>query len=93
MDIETKEPRNGDAAVAEKEGTRVRDKELKKAPPENSLLTGCSVLVTTSVVWALLSDELLAAPKVPEGILLRAMYPNSPPATDPHLLSGNPGQG
>lgn len=38
-----------------------------------------------------MDDELLAAPNVPDGLLLRATYPKSPAEEDPQFSAGNPG--
>ena len=50
------------------------------------------MLLAAATAALLLDGELLAAPNVPDGLLLKAMYPNSPAEDEPHLSDGNPGQ-
>lgn len=50
------------------------------------------MLLAAAFVELPIDDELLATPSVPDGLLLRAMYPNSPAEEDPQRSAGNPGQ-
>ena len=60
----------------------------KFATQEDGLLTTSDVLETRAEL-VLLVDK----PRVPDGAMLRAMYPKSPAEVLPQYSSGNPGQG
>lgn len=83
-------PRKGDedcdAASVDMEESWLNDgEEVGKTIPEDLVLTTW-VLLCTSI--AEVEGELLATPKVPDGLLLKAIYPNSPAEDDPHCSSG-----
>ena len=84
-------PRKGgdegcDAASVDMEEAWLKDgEEAGKTIPGDLVLTTWVLLCTTT---AEVEGELLATPRVPDGLLLKAMYPNSPSEEDPHCSSG-----
>ena len=64
---------------------------FSKGRREDKLLTTETMLLAAGVLVELLLRLLDEAPTVPDGLIVKAMYPKRPPDTEPQVSEGKPG--